>query len=169
MLQWKKVNFHQNIKGDEMKEPEEQSLNLKEKILAFSVICLLILLPFTFIFFVYVGVFRLTRVEYTSRTALLLFFILITVLDLFSTLTFNSCKLFFSTTLNSIPKWLSFLLLAMLQISFEWIAFHIADEWIDGVTISNTAELLIVLFFFILERGLLIKRNYNFNTFPQKT
>ncbi|HDX9577854.1 TPA: hypothetical protein ROX88_001359 [Bacillus pseudomycoides] len=135
-----------------MKEPEQQSLNLKEKILAFSVISLLILLPIAFIFFVYVGVFHLTGVEYTSRTALLLFFILITVLDLFTTFTFNSCKLFFSTTLNSVPKWLSFLLLAVLQISFDWITFHIADEWIDDVTISNTAELVIVLFFFILDK-----------------
>lgn len=137
-----------------MKEQEEQfsNLNLKEKILVISAIGLLILLPFILIFFVYVGVFRLTGVEYTSRTALLLFFILITVLDLFSTFTINSCKLFFNATLNSMPKWLSFLLLAILQISFDWITFHIADEWIDDVTISNTVELLIVLFFFILDK-----------------
>lgn len=138
-----------------MKEPEVpfSNLSLKEKILVICVISLLILLPLAFIFFVYVGVFKLTGVEYTSRTALLLFFIFITVLDLFGTFTINSCKLFFSTTLNSMPKWLSFFLLAMLQISFEWIAFHIVDEWVDDVTISNTAELFIVLFFFILDKA----------------
>ncbi|WP_242217096.1 YrvL family regulatory protein [Bacillus cereus group sp. BfR-BA-01380] len=137
-----------------MKEPEEQfsNLNLKEKILVISAISLLILLPFALIFFVYVGVFHLTGVEYTSRTVLLLFFILLTVLDLFTSFGINSCKLFFKATLNSMPKWLSFLLLAMLEISFDWITFHIADEWIDDVTISNTAELLIVLFFFILDK-----------------
>lgn len=137
-----------------MKEPEEQfsNLNLKEKLLVISTIGLLISLPLALIFFVYVGVFKLTGVEYTSRTALLLFFILITVLDLFGNFTINSCKLIFSATFNSLPKWLSFLLLAMLQISLDWITFHIADEWIDDVTISNTAELLIVLFFFILDK-----------------
>ncbi|ENQ3077634.1 TPA: hypothetical protein ROX98_001002 [Bacillus pseudomycoides] len=40
----------------------------------------------------------------------------------------------------------------LLQISLDWITFHIADEWIDDVTISNTAELLIVLFFFTLDK-----------------
>ncbi|MEI4800653.1 YrvL family regulatory protein [Bacillus sp. NPDC077411] len=137
-----------------MKEQEERfsNLNIKEKIIVISSIGLLILLAFAFIFFVSVGVFHLTGVEYTSRTALLLFFILVTVLDLFGSFGIKLCTLFFSSTLNSMPTWLSFLLLAILQISFDWITFHIADEWMNDVNISNTAELLIVLFFFILDK-----------------
>ncbi|WP_020061855.1 regulatory YrvL family protein [Bacillus sp. 123MFChir2] len=137
-----------------MKEQDEafSDLNRKEKTLVISSISLLIFLALAFIFFVYVGVFHLTGVEYTSRTALLLFFILSLALDIFSSFGIGLCKIFFSAPLNQMPKWLSFLLLAILQISFDWITIHITDEWIDGVTISNIGELLIVLTFFTIDK-----------------
>lgn len=44
------------------------------KTIVISSIILLITIVCAFIFFVYVGVFHLIGIEYTSRTALLLFF-----------------------------------------------------------------------------------------------
>ncbi|MEH6888842.1 YrvL family regulatory protein [Bacillus sp. JJ864] len=137
-----------------MKEQDDRfsDLNIKEKTLVISSISLLIFLALAFIFFVSVGVFHLTGVEYTSRTTLLLFFVLSLILDIFSSFGIGLCKIFFNAPLNQMPKWLSFLLLAILQISFDWITIHITDEWIDGVTISNIGELLIVLTFFTIDK-----------------
>lgn len=49
-------------------------------------------------------------------------------------------------------KWLSFLLLSLIEISLDWLVIHTTDDWIESITISNKAELLIVLFFFILDK-----------------
>lgn len=56
-------------------------LNSKDKTIAISSITLLIMIVFSLIFFIHVGVFRLIGVEYTSRTALFFFFILLLFLD----------------------------------------------------------------------------------------
>lgn len=58
----------------EKDEDKFSDLNKKEKSLIIGSITFLIIISFIFIFFAYVGVFRLIGVEYTSRTALLLFF-----------------------------------------------------------------------------------------------
>lgn len=100
----------------------------------------------------YVGVFRLIGVEYTSRTALLLFFLLALILDGISSFLILFFKVLLTPLLTHMSKWLSFLLLSLIEISLDWLVIHTADDWIESITISNKAELLIVLFFFILDK-----------------
>ncbi len=58
-----------------MREEEKFSnLSLKDKTIIISIIALFLIIVFAFIFFVYVGIFQITGIEYNSRTALLLFF-----------------------------------------------------------------------------------------------
>ncbi|QHQ82251.1 hypothetical protein GPJ55_24265 [Bacillus subtilis] len=65
-----------------MHEEEKFSdLSLKDKTIIISIIALFLIIIFAFIFFVYVGIFQITGIEYSSRIALLLFFLLITFLD----------------------------------------------------------------------------------------
>ncbi|CEY42641.1 Uncharacterised protein [Streptococcus pneumoniae] len=62
-------------------EDRFSNLSLKDKTIIISIIALFLIIVFTFIFFVYVGIFQITGIAYSSRTALLLFFLLITFLD----------------------------------------------------------------------------------------
>ena len=55
-------------------EEKFSNLNLKDKTIITSIIALFLIIVFAFIFFVYVGIFQITGIEYSSRTALLLFF-----------------------------------------------------------------------------------------------
>ncbi|OFC78098.1 hypothetical protein BTGOE1_20950 [Bacillus thuringiensis] len=58
-----------------MHEEERLSnLILKDKTIIISIIALLLIIVFAFIFFVYVGIFQITGIAYSSRTALLHFF-----------------------------------------------------------------------------------------------
>lgn len=58
-----------------MREEEKFSnLSLKDKTIIISIIALFLIIVFAFIFFVYVGIFQITGIEYSSRNALLLFF-----------------------------------------------------------------------------------------------
>ncbi len=62
-------------KGILMHEEEKFSnLSLKDKTIIISIIALFLIIIFAFIFFVYVGIFQITGIEYSSRIALLLFF-----------------------------------------------------------------------------------------------
>lgn len=56
-------------------EDRFSNLSLKDKTIIISIIALFLIIVFTFIFFVYVGIFQITGIAYSSRTALLLFFI----------------------------------------------------------------------------------------------
>ncbi|EOP56721.1 MULTISPECIES: YrvL family regulatory protein [Bacillus] len=135
--------------------PDEEKfsdLSGKDKAIVISSITLLIIIAFALIFFMYVGVFRLIGVEYTSRTALLLFFLLALILDGISSFLILFFKVLLTPLLTHMSKWLSFLLLSLIEISLDWLVIHTADDWIESVTISNKAELLIVLFFFILDK-----------------
>ncbi|PDY48307.1 YrvL family regulatory protein [Bacillus pseudomycoides] len=135
--------------------PDEEKfsdLSGKDKAIVISSITLLIIIAFALIFFMYVGVFRLIGVEYTSRTALLLFFLLALILDGISSFLILFFKVLLTPLLTHMSKWLSFLLLSLIEISLDWLVIHTADDWIESVTISNKAELLIVLFFFILNK-----------------
>ncbi|AIK38868.1 regulatory YrvL family protein [Bacillus pseudomycoides] len=135
--------------------PDEEKfsdLSGKDKTIVISSITLLIIIAFALIFFMYVGVFRLIGVEYTSRTALLLFFLLALILDGISSFLILFFKVLLTPLLTHMSKWLSFLLLSLIEISLDWLVIHTADDWIESVTISNKAELLIVLFFFILDK-----------------
>ncbi len=55
-------------------EDRFSNLSLKDKTIIISIIALFLIIVFTFIFFVYVGIFQITGIAYSSRTALLLFF-----------------------------------------------------------------------------------------------
>ncbi|UOB94191.1 hypothetical protein BTI679_15140 [Bacillus wiedmannii] len=57
-------------------EDKFSNLNLKDKTLIIGFVILFLIIIFAFIFFVYVGIFHITGIEYSSRTALLLFFYL---------------------------------------------------------------------------------------------
>lgn len=65
-----KINWRYMMNSD---EENFSNFSRKDKIIAISTIPILIFLACAFIFFVYVGIFRLIGVEYSSRTALLLF------------------------------------------------------------------------------------------------
>ena len=67
-------------------EEKFSNLSLKDKTIIISIIALFLIIIFAFIFFVYVGIFQITGIEYSSRIALLLF-LLITFLD---SITFSS-------------------------------------------------------------------------------
>lgn len=54
--------------------------------------------------------------------------------------------------LKQMPKWLTFFLLSIIEISLDWLVIHTADDWMESITISNRAELLIVLVFFMLDK-----------------
>lgn len=43
-------------------------------------------------------------------------------------------------------------LLSIIEISLDWLVIHTADDWMESITISNRAELLIVLVFFMLDK-----------------
>ncbi|WP_026591311.1 YrvL family regulatory protein [Bacillus sp. UNC437CL72CviS29] len=127
-------------------------LNSKDKTIAISSITLLIMIVFALIFFIHVGVFRLIGVEYTSRTALFFFFILLLFLDGVSHFFMLFFKALLQPILKQIPKWLTFFLLSIIEISLDWLVIHTADDWMESITISNRAELLIVLVFFMLDK-----------------
>ncbi|MEN1935527.1 YrvL family regulatory protein [Paenibacillus sp. 102] len=135
--------------------PDEEKfsdLSGKDKTIVISSITLLIIFVFAFIFFVYIGIFRIIGVEYTSRTALLLFFFLILILSGISNFLTLFFKVLLKPLLTLMPKWMAFSLISFIEISIDWLAIHTADDWMESVTISNRAELLIVLFCFILDK-----------------
>ncbi|MDM5187677.1 YrvL family regulatory protein [Bacillus sp. DX4.1] len=133
-------------------EEKFSDLSGKEKTIVISSITLLIIIAFAIIFFASVGVFRLVGIEYTSRTALLLFFLFTLILDGISSFFILFFKVFLKSVLEQLPKWLSFILLSILEISFDWLVLHIADDWMESITISNIGELLIVAIFFTLDK-----------------
>ncbi|WP_459500993.1 YrvL family regulatory protein [Bacillus sp. C1] len=136
-----------------LNEEKFSDLSKKDKTIAISSITLLIIIAITFIFFVSVGVFRLIGVEYTSRTALFLFFLLTLILNGISSFLMIFFKVLLTPLLEHTPKWMSFSSFSLIEISLNWLAIHTADDWMESVLISNRAELLIVLVFFILDKA----------------
>ncbi|MED1116254.1 regulatory YrvL family protein [Bacillus paramycoides] len=135
-------------------EEEEKSSNfsLKDKTIIISIIALFLMIFLAFIFFVYVGIFQITGIEYSSRTALLLFFLFILLLDgiTYFILIFFKVLLYPMTT--NMPNWLSLSLFSIIEITLDWFVIHTADDWIESVQMSNIAELCVVLFLFILNK-----------------
>ncbi|HDR8034320.1 TPA: hypothetical protein QCY93_001844, partial [Bacillus cereus] len=95
---------------------------------------------------------------YSSRTALLLFFLLITFLDGITFFFFIFFKIILYPMTKNMPNWLSITLFAIIEITLDWFVIHIADDWIESVQLSNLAELCIVLFFFLLSKLLSDKK-----------
>ncbi|MEC3858949.1 regulatory YrvL family protein [Bacillus sp. WOD8 KX774193] len=139
-------------------EDKFSNLNLKDKTLIISFVILFLIIVFAFIFFVYVGIFHITGIEYSSRTALLLFFLLITFLDGITFFFFIFFKIILYPMTKNMPNWLSITLFAIIEITLDWFVIHIADDWIESVQLSNLAELCIVLFFFLLSKLLSDKK-----------
>ncbi|WP_166704832.1 YrvL family regulatory protein [Bacillus albus] len=134
-------------------EDKFSNLNLKDKTLIIVFVIL-----FLIIFFVYVGIFQITGIEYSSKTALLLFFLLILLLDGITYFIFIFFKALLHPMMESMPNWLSIALLSIIEITLDWFVIHTADEWIESVQLSNIAELCVVLFFFLLNKLLSDKK-----------
>ena len=138
-------------------EDKFSNFNLKDKTLIIGFVILFLIVIFAFIFFIYVGIFHITGVEYRSRTALLLFFI-----NYFLRRYYIFHLRFFKALLypmtQNMPNWLSITLFAIIEITLDWFVIHTADDWIESVQLSNIAELCVVLFFFLLSKLLSDKK-----------
>ena len=133
-------------------EEKFSNLSLKDKTIIISIIALFLIIVFTFIFFVYVGIFQITGIEYSSRIALLLFFLLITFLDSITFFIFSFFKALLYPLTQNMPNWISITLFSFIEITLDWFVIHTADDWIESVQMSNIAELCVVLFFFLLNK-----------------
>ncbi|MGQ7057695.1 YrvL family regulatory protein [Bacillus cereus group sp. BceL175] len=133
-------------------EEKFSNLSLKDKTFIISIIALFLIIIFAFIFFVYVGIFQITGIEYSSRIALLLFFLLITFLDSITFFIFSFFKALLYPLTQNMPNWISITLFSFIEITLDWFVIHTADDWIESVQMSNIAELCVVLFFFLLNK-----------------
>ncbi|WP_410989582.1 YrvL family regulatory protein [Bacillus cereus] len=133
-------------------EEKFSNLSLKDKTIIISIIALFLIIIFAFIFFVYVGIFQITGIEYSSRIALLLFFLLITFLDNITFFIFSFFKVLLYPLTQNMPNWISITLFSFIEITLDWFVIHTADDWIESVQMSNIAELCVVLFFFLLNK-----------------
>ncbi|MBJ9981204.1 hypothetical protein IBT50_12260 [Bacillus sp. S70] len=133
-------------------EEKFSNLSLKDKTIIISIIAPFLIIVFAFIFFVYVGIFQITGIEYSSRTALLLFFLLITFLDSITFFIFSFFKALLYPLTQNMPNWISITLFSFIEITLDWFVIHTADDWIESVQMSNIAELCVVLFFFLLNK-----------------
>jgi len=139
-------------------EEKFSNLSLKDKTIIISIIALFLIIIFAFIFFVYVGIFQITGIEYSSRTALLLFFLLITFLDSITFFIFSFFKALLYPLTQNMPNWISITLFSFIEITLDWFVIHTADDWIESVQMSNIAELCVVLFLFLLSKLLSDKK-----------
>ena len=139
-------------------EEKFSNLSLKDKTIIISIIALFLIIIFAFIFFVYVGIFQITGIEYSSRIALLLFFLLITFLDSITFFIFSFFKALLYPLTQNMPNWISITLFSFIEITLDWFVIHTADDWIESVQMSNIAELCVVLFFFLLSKLLSDKK-----------
>ena len=139
-------------------EEKFSNLSLKDKTIIISIIALFLIIIFAFIFFVYVGIFQITGIEYSSRTALLLFFLLITFLDSITFFIFSFFKALLYPLTQNMPNWISLTLFSFIEITLDWFVIHTADDWIESVQMSNLTELCVVLFFFLLNKLLSDKK-----------
>ncbi|MCC2502669.1 YrvL family regulatory protein [Bacillus thuringiensis] len=139
-------------------EDRFSNLSLKDKTIIISIIALFLIIVFTFIFFVYVGIFQITGIAYSSRTALLLFFLLITFLDGITLFIFSFFKALLYPLTQNMPNWISLTLFSFIEITLDWFVIHTADDWIESVQMSSLTELCVVLFFFLLNKLLSDKK-----------
>ncbi|HFJ9450268.1 YrvL family regulatory protein [Bacillus tropicus] len=139
-------------------EDKFSNLTLKDKTLIIGFVILFLIIVFAFIFFVYIGIFQITGIEYSSRTALLLFLLLILLLDGITYFIFIFFKVILHPMMTSMPHWLSIALLSIIEITLDWFVIHTADDWIESVQLSNIAELCVVLFLFLLNKLLSDKK-----------
>lgn len=109
-------------------EDKFSNLNLKDKTLIIGFVILFLIITFAFIFFVYVGIFHITGIEYRSRTALLLFFLLITFLDGITFFIFGFLKALLYPMTKNMPNWLAITLFAIIKITLDWFVIHTADD-----------------------------------------
>ena len=127
-------------------EDKFSNFNLKDKTLIIGFVILFLIVIFAFIFFIYVGIFHITGVEYRSRTALLLFFInyFLRRYYIFHLRFLQGTAISNDTKHAKLAFYYSF---AIIEITLDWFVIHTADDWIESVQLSNIAELCVVLFF----------------------
>ncbi|GLV64107.1 hypothetical protein Bmyc01_27770 [Bacillus mycoides] len=106
-------------------EDKFSNLSLKDKTIIIGVVILILIIFFAFIFFVYVGIFQITGIEYSSRTALLLFFSLILLLDGITYFIFIFFKVLLYPMMTNMPNWLSIALLSIIEVTLDWFVIHL--------------------------------------------
>ncbi|WP_235851570.1 YrvL family regulatory protein [Heyndrickxia camelliae] len=129
-----------------------KEMNLFERVIAVSAITLLIIVCVSIIigsiFFGIAGFLKLFGVRYESFSSLLLFvllyFIIGFILDLIAMVFIRVA------TQNITGKTKLFLTRMIIDCTFSWVAFHVADEIISGISIQLTTEIIAVLFFHLV-------------------
>lgn len=109
-------------------EEKFSNFSLKDKTIIISIISLFLIIFFAFIFFVYVGIFHITGIEYSSRTALLLFFLFILFLDGIAFFILIFFKALLYSMMTNMPNWLSIALFSIIEITLDWFVIHTADD-----------------------------------------
>ena len=133
-----------------------REMGIKEKITTVVSICLIVLIPLSFVlgvtYFSFAGFFRLFGGEYDSRFTLLLFvvflFLLGLVLDLFSMVLVKLSKLYISGTYQL------FAVKFLFNCIFSWLTIYTVDEFMDSITVPFIVEIILVIFMFFLEEAL---------------
>jgi len=101
-------------------EDKFSNLSLKDRTIVISFVVFILItfftFTFTFIFFVYVGIFQITGIEYSSRTAILLFFLLILLLDGITYFIFIFFKSLLQPMMTSMPNWSQLLFSPLLKL-----------------------------------------------------
>ncbi|OQD30227.1 hypothetical protein B1K97_03931 [Bacillus toyonensis] len=101
-------------------EDKVSNLSLKDRTIVISFVVFILItfftFTFTFIFFVYVGIFQITGIEYSSRTAILLFFLLILLLDGITYFIFIFFKSLLQPMMTSMPNWSQLLFSPLLKL-----------------------------------------------------
>ena len=128
-------------------------MNSLDKIIAIILVILLVIVCITIvlgsIFFGIAGFLNLFGARYDSFSSLLQFVLNYFLISLI--LEFIAIFLIRLTTKNLIGKYKSFLTRMMIDCTFSYIAFHTADEVIDGINIPIITEVIAVIFFFLVE------------------
>ena len=123
-----------------------------DKIIAVTIVLLLVFVCITIIFggifFGITGFLNLFGVRYDSFSSLLLFILVYFLIGVL--LDFISIALIRLATQNLVGKYKSFLTKMVIDCTFSWLAFHTADEIIDGINIQLKTEVLAVVFFYLV-------------------
>ena len=128
-------------------------VNSLDKIIAIILVILLvivsIIIVFGSLFLGITGFLNLFGASYDSISQLLLFVLNYLLIGLI--LDFIAIFLIRITTQNLIGKYKSFLTRMIIDCTFSFIAFHTADEVIEGINIPIITEVIAVIFFFLVE------------------
>lgn len=150
-----------------MDEQDKQNQKPKIKIVTFSGkhkalflagcgFSLLLFLAFVFgvMFFLQVGLFEILGVKYDSWGTVALFVSLTFLFDILISIFVFGLKLVGFRFLQQFPGYMSSIVLNLLRIVTLLVVVHLMDVWMEGVTMSNLSELLLVLVVFTINKFL---------------